>query len=322
MKRLEETKWLKEADSQSLQQSLFNLEEAYNNFFSKRSAFPKFKTKRSKQSCRFPQRVSIDFKTRRIILPKLGSTHISIDRTFDGTIKSVTVSKDSSGKFFASVLVETGKPLPEKESYEINTTVGIDLGIKHFCTLSDGTKIENERFTKQFESKLSREQRRLSRRKKFSKNRNRQRIRVALIHEQIRNKRKDFLHKLSSKLISENQAVAVEDLNVEGMVKNRKLAKHIQDASWSEFIRQLRYKAEWYGKTVLQIGRFEPSSKMCSCGSVNRNLKLSDRTWVCTDCGVEHDRDILAAQNIKRFSLNNIIGKGFPELTPLETGCC
>jgi putative transposase len=304
-------------NSQSLQQSLFNLDEAYKRFFKHKSNFPKFKKKSSRQSCRFPQNNEICFDNKKIRLRGIGYIDISIDRVFDGKIKSATVSKDPSGKFFASILVDNGKELPKTEPYSEETTIGLDLGLSYFVTLSNGDKVSNPRFLKHSLDRLKREQRRLSRKQKGSKNRNKQRIRVALAHEKIRNQRNDFHHKLSTRLIRENQAVAIEDLNVSGMVRNRRLSRAISDVGWSEFVRQLKYKAEWYGKTVLQIGRFEPSSKFCTCGVVNKSLKLSDRIWACTSCGVIHDRDILAANNIKCFAL----GQGMSELTPLET-CC
>jgi putative transposase len=207
----------------------------------------------------------------------------------------------------------------------MKNSVGVDLGIKDFATLSDGTKIENPKFLKKNLKKLKKEQRRLSKKQKGSNNRNKQRIKVARLHNKISNMRNDFLHKLTTKLVSENQAICLEDLNVKGMIKNHNLAQAIQDVSWSKFNTLLEYKAEWNSVSILRIGRFEPSSKMCSCGVINKDLKLSDRIWTCKDCGATHDRDVLASQNIKTIGLhsyktyNKKIGKELPKLTPVES---
>lgn len=315
LKLNEETKWLKEVNAQSLQQVLVNLDMAYTAFFRNNAGFPRFKTKHSRQSTRFPQHCTVDFARGIIGAPKLGKLKTVVDRKFDGEIKSVTISRDPSGKFYASVLVETGKPLKHPESYNAESVIGLDLGLNHFATLSSGEKINNPRFLKASLRKLAREQRRLDRKQKGSNNRNKQRVKVALVNERVRFQRQDFLHKLSTRLIRENQAVALESLNIAGLLQNRKVARSIRDAGWGIFVSMLEYKASWHGKTILKIGRFEPSSRLCTCGVVNRDLKLSHRDWTCSTCKVTHDRDVLAANNIKRFS----IGQGMPKSTPVET---
>jgi len=207
-----------------------------------------------------------------------------------------------SGKYFASILADDKEELPVKCNPERNNSVGVDVGLKHFATLSTGEKIDNPRHLRKSERILKRRQRKLSNKKKGSSNRNKARKKVALVHEKISNQRKDLLHKLSKRLIDENQAVCLEDLNVSGMMKNHCLAKAIFDVGWHTFRTFLEYKADWYGKHVLTIGRFEPSSKMCNqCGCLNNNLSLKDRYWTC-DCGAKHDRDILAANNILNFA--------------------
>jgi putative transposase len=222
-------------------------------------------------------------------------------------MRTATVSKTPTGKYFISILVDDGQEVPEK--VRSGTTVGIDVGIKDSATLSTGEKIENPKYLKASLKRLVREQRKLSRRKKGSSNRAKQKLVVAKLHEKVANQRNDFYHKLTHRLINENQVIAIEDLNVKGMVRNHHLAQAISDASWGSFFQKLQYKAEWYGKTIIQIGRFEPSSKICSvCSHKNTDLKLKDRKWTCPSCSVEHDRDINAAINIKNFALNNAVG--------------
>lgn len=315
LKLHEETAWLKEVDAQALCRSIINLEKAYQAFFKHGAGFPKFKTRNGRQSYQCGLWGTIDLEAQTIKFPKLTPMRFICTRRFEGDIKSITVSRDPSGKHFVSVLVETGKDAPQAQPYSEDSIIGIDLGLSHFATSSSGDKVDNPRFLKTSLEELAKEQRRLSRKTKGSKNRAKQRIRVALAHEKIRNQRTDFLHKLSTRIIRENQAVALEDLSVAGMLKNRSLARSISDASWSEFVRQLEYKAQWYGKTVIRIGRFDPSSKLCTCGVINRNLKLSDRVWTCESCGATHDRDVLAANNIKHFAL----GRVTPESTPVES---
>lgn len=316
LKKHSDTLWLKEVTAQSLESSLANLSEAYRRFFTKISNYPKFKSKKSKQSYCVRQDCLIDFENKVVHVPKIRNIKVVVDREFIGKIKTSTISQSASGRYFISFAVDDGETEPQKPSFTSDGCVGVDLGLKHFVILSNGEKIDNPKYFEKLEKKMAREQRRLSRKKKGSKKRQKQRTKVAEVYEKIVNQRNDFLHKLSTRLVCENQAIALEDLNVKGMLKNKNLAKSISSVAWSEFVRQLEYKALWRGKTILRIGRFEPSSKMCSCGVINKDLKLSDREWVCAVCGELHDRDILAANNIKRFALR----QGMPEFTPEEIG--
>lgn len=299
----EEFTWLKDTPAQSLQQTISNLDNAFTNFFKGQGKFPKFKKKNAKQSIKFPSGVKVDFDKWLVTLPKIGKVVFHNSRQFNGEIRQATVSKTTTGRYFISILVQTHEPTPQKAKLSKDTTVGIDLGLKHFAILSDGRKIENPRFLVNSLKELRVAQRSLSRKKKGSNHREKQKLVVARLHEKVANQRKDFLHKLSTQIINEYDSVAIENLNVQGMMQNKNLAKHIGDVGWGMFESYLKYKAEWYGKNILQIGRFEPSSKMCECGVVNQSLKLSQREWVCTSCGTLHDRDILAANNIKRFGL-------------------
>ncbi len=322
LKEAEETCWLKEVNSQSLQVALADLESAYSKFSRDKTGFPRFKNKHGKQSFQAIQNIKV--LDRAIKLPKLGKIKTIIDTPLVGIVKNITVSRTTTGKYFASVLCEIDEPIPEKLPITEAGTIGIDLGIKHFATLSTGEKIENQRPLKKRLKRLQRAQRKLSKRTRGSKNRDKQRKRVALIHEKISNTRKDFLHKLTTRLVNDNQvdSFAIEDLAVKNMMQNRKLARSIADVGWGEFRRQLEYKAERKGKNILVIGRFEPSSKMGPCGHIKEDLKLSDRIWTC-HCGVTCDRDINAARNIKRFALHpqNFVGRDAPELTLEEIGC-
>ena len=255
----------------------------------------------------------VDFDNNKVKLPKIGWIKAVLHRKFEGVLKTATVSMTRTGKYFISILVDDGKDLPEKEPFDDESAVGVDVGIAHFATLSTGEKIENPRHLKNSLARLKVLQRRLSRTKKGSNNREKARRKVAKLHEKIANQRSDFLHKVSHKLVSENQAIAIETLNVQGMMKNHHLAQAILDVSWYEFFRQLTYKAEWYGKVILTIGQFQPSTKICSaCGEVVNGLTLADREWTCSKCGTVHDRDINAAINIKKFALQdqNIITLG------------
>jgi putative transposase len=307
-----EFEWLKEINSQSLQQTNRNLDSAFKRFFREKKGFPKFKSRKNPiQTFSIPQHYKVDFDNNQVKLPKIGWINTKLSKTFKGISKTATVSMTATGKFFISILVEDGRETPEKKPFGYDSTIGLDVGIKDFVTMSDGTKTDNPKFLKNSIQRLKVLQRRLSKTKKGSKNRDKARYNVTLQHEKIMNRRKDFLHKVSSKIVSENQAIAIETLNVTGMIKNHCLAQAIVDVSWSEFFRQLEYKCEWYGKTLLRIGRFEPSSKICNiCGSSNNDLKLSDREWTCGGCGTLHDRDVNASINIKKFALQdqNLIG--------------
>jgi len=314
--------WLKDVNSQSLQLTNKNLDSAFKRFFREKKGFPRFKSRKNPvQSFGVPQNYKVDFDNNRIKLPKIGWIKTKLSRLFEGILKTATVSMTTTGKFFISILVEDGRETPKKEPFGYDSTIGLDVGIKDFVTMSDGTKVDNPKFLKSSLQRLKVLQRRVSRKKKGSSNRDKAKYQVAKQHEKITNRRKDFLHKLTTKLVRENQAIAVETLNVAGMMKNHCLAQAIGDVSWSEFFRQLEYKCDWYGKTLLYIGRFEPSSKICNvCGTINRDLKLSDREWTCAGCGTLHDRDVNASINIKKFALQaqNLIGVVAPRDTREE----
>ena len=297
--------WLHEVYSQCLQMALRNLDNAFTKFFREKKGFPKFKSKhKSVQSCQFPQNVKIDFEKNKIKFPKIGGLKVKLSRKFKGNIKTTTISKTSTNKYYVSVLVDNGKELPKKVKVKKETTIGIDLGIKDFCILSNGEKVQNPKYLKNNLDRIKVLQRRASKKKKGSQNRMKANRRLALKHEYVRNVRMDFLHKLSSRLIRDNQTICLEDLNIEGMLKNHKLAQSISDVSWSQFVDFLKYKSDWYGKNIVQIGRFEASSKTCSvCGWIKKDLTLKDREWKCEKCGTEHDRDLNAAVNIKKFGL-------------------
>lgn len=319
LKKQEETKWLCEVANQSLQSSIRNMDSAFTSFFREKKGFPKFKSKkRSKQSFQFVDKVRIDFETYKVKLPKIGKVKFGKNKTFDGKIGTCTVSKTPTGKYYISILVDDGNTMPNKAPITINTSVGIDVGIKDFAILSNGQVYSNPKFYEKDEKRLKVLQRRLSRKQKGSNRRERARLAVAKQHEKIKNHRVNFIHQVTSRIVRENQTVIIEGLNVEGMLKNHNLAKHIASASWSEFFRQLQYKCDWYGKNLIRIGRFEPSSKMCLCGYINKDLTLKDREWNCPQCGRHNDRDLLAAVNIKRFGLQkqNLIG----EISPVVNG--
>jgi len=302
--------WLSDAPSQSLQMALRNLDSAYTAFFNG-GAFPRFKSKHSKQSVQFPQGVSVDFDESTIFLPKLKNVPVIFHRKFAGNIKTVTVSKTITDKYFVSILVDNQAEVPDKKPILEQTAVGIDMGIKTFATLSDGTSFENIKPLRSNLKRLRVEQRTLSRRRKKgektqSNNYYKQKLIVAKLHERISNQRSDYLHKISTSIIKRYDTVVLEDLNIKGMMANRPLALSIGEVGWNQFELMLKYKAEWYGKNLLYIGRFEPSSKTCSnCGTINKELKLQHREWTCLDCKTTHDRDANAATNIKKIGLRN-----------------
>lgn len=296
--------WLKEADSQALQQSLKDLDAAFGRFFKGLGGYPKFKSRHHKQSYRYPQRFKLNES--RIYLPKVGWVKIVLHRAIRGKMKSCTVSRTKTGKYFVSMLCEWQLEQPDPT----HDSVGIDLGISHFAILSTGEKIDNPRHLKRAERRLKIRQRRLSRKKKGSSNRDKARRRVAATHEKIANQRRDFHHKTSRELVDRFGYIALESLNVSGMMKNHKLAKVISDVGWSQFVNFLIYKQGWSGGTVDQIDQWYPSSQTCSdCGAINRSLKLSTREWYCDSCGAIHDRDTNAGINILNHSLNtNTVG--------------
>ena len=294
LKKQENFSWLKEVNSQALQTAIKNLDGAYQNFFKFKKGFPKFKSKKHKNSFSVPQSVKVEGN--RLNIPKFKSGIKFIKhRDFNGKIKSCTISKTPTNEYFVSLLVETThKVLPKT-----GKTVGIDLGLKDFVITSDGKKYKNNHYTKKYARKLKSEQKHLSRKTKGSNRYEKQRIKVARVHKKITNSRLDNLHKISTEIIRGYDIICLEDLNVKGMIKNPKLSKHIADASWGKFVELLTYKAEWNERKLVKIDRFFPSSKACNhCGYIHQGLKLSDRKWTCNGCGKVNDRDLNTAKNI------------------------
>jgi len=318
-----ECEWLKEINAQSLQQSITHLDNAFTRFFKGQSDFPNFKKKCAKQSFNIPQSVILDFDNNKLIIPKFRKgIKIILHRTFKGTIRQATISKTPTGKYFVSILVENNVVIPNKVNIESNNSIGIDLGLKSFLITSEGETFNNPKYLRKSQSKLKYIQ------SKYSKYKGKKtKHKLALLHESVANQRKDFLNKISIKLISENQTICLEDLNIKGMSARCKpkqdengrylpnsqsaksgLNKSITDAGWGMFVDMLKYKAEWQGKNILQIGRFEPSSKTCNvCGNINKELTLDNRVWTCSNCNTVLDRDVNAAINIKNFALRNYI---------------
>ena len=303
-----EYEWLKDVDKFALTNAIYNMDAAYRKFFKEHAGYPKFKSKRDNHKSYMTnytnENIVVDFEKGRVKLPKLKMVKAKPPREFEGQIKSATISQMPSGKYFVSILVEE----EQVELPKVEKSVGIDLGIKDLVITSDGEKIDNLKLIKKYENKLVRQQRKLAHKQKGSKNREKQRIKVAKIYEKIANTRNDYLHKISHKLINENQVIVSEDLSVSNMVKNANLAKSISDCGWSELTRQLQYKADWYGRTYVKIGRFVPSSQTCHvCGYKNEETKdLTVRKWTCPQCQTEHDRDINAAINIQNEGLKQI----------------
>ena len=295
--------WLNEINSQTLQHALRHLETAYVNFFRGNANFPNFKSKKSKNSFSVPQHVVA--KDGKIYFPKFkDGIKFRHHREIIGTIKSATVSLTPTGKYFVSILTEqTYEPCSKT-----NKSVGIDLGLKDFVITSDGRKYKNNRYTKKYQRKLKQAQQHLSRKQHGSRQYEKQRLKVARIHEKVVNCRLDNLHKISTELVKQYDIICVEDLNVKGMVKNHRLAKHIADASWGAFVQFLSYKCELNDKTLVKIGRYYPSSLSCNeCGYVNKSVNdLRVREWTCPHCGRIHDRDVNAAKNILKEGLKDI----------------
>lgn len=295
-----EYEWLKEVDKFALENAIYNMDNAYQKFFKEHAGYPKFKSKKNNKKSYTTNitgnNIEVSFDKNRIKLPKLKWVKAKLHREFVGRIKSATISQVPSGKYFVSILVET-EHIPIKST---GSMIGVDLGIKDLLITSDGEKIDNIRTTKKYEDKLAKEQRKLSHKAKGSKNWGKQRIKVARIYEKIHNTRMDNLHKISHKLISENQVIVSEDLAVSNMVKNHNLAKEITDCGWYELTRQIDYKSGWNNRQYIKIGRFTKSSQPCNvCGYINTETKdLSVREWICPQCGTVHDRDVNAAINI------------------------
>ncbi|MCX5136616.1 transposase [Streptomyces sp. NBC_00340] len=308
-KRTVERSWLGEVSAVVLQQSLRDVERAYRNFFASlkgdrkgpRIGRPRFKSRKDKrQSIRFTANARWNITDNgRLSLPKTGAVKVKWSRTLPTTPSSVTVIKDAAGRYFASFVIDTDPAVDATRMPETDRTIGIDLGLTHFAVLSDGTKIDSPRFLRGAEKKLKKTQRELSRKQKGSKNRDRARLKVARAHATVADARREFHHQLSTQLISENQGIAVEDLSVAGLARTR-LAKSVHDAGWASFIRMLEYKADRYGRTLVTIGRFTPTSQTCStCGVKDGPKPLNVREWTCAACGTVHDRDHNAAINVK-----------------------
>lgn len=294
----EDYSFLKEVDSLALSNAQLNRNTAFKAFFSHKTGFPKFKSKRNNQSYTTNNQGSVKFSNndRYISIPKCPRIRIKKHRDFIGTIKSITVSMTTDNKYYISLLVESEiKPLKES-----NRTIGLDLGLKDLIVDSNGKKYKNHKYLTKSQNKLAKEQRKLSKMVKGSHNRNKQRIKVARLYKHIQNQRNDYLHKLSKRIIDENQVICLEDLKVKDMEHNNKLARNISDASWSRLVSMLIYKADWYGRKVIKVPSTYPSSQLCSiCGyknSITKNLNI--RKWTCPECGFIHDRDINAAKNI------------------------
>ena len=298
LKKEEDTKWLKEVNSQTLQFALKSLDSAYTNFFRGNAKFPRFKSRRNKNSFTVPQSGKIvDGK---LNIPKFkNGIKIKLHREVLGTIGKMSITRTPSGKYFVSIFTEQ-----EIEQLPINNkSIGCDLGIKDFVITSDNKKFKNNRYTKKYARKLKEAQQHLSRKQKGSNGFEKQKLKVAKIHERIANSRLDTLHKVSCELVKNNGLIAIEDLNVKGMIKNRKLSKHIADASWGNFVNLLQYKCDWYGRELVKINRFYPSSKTCNeCGWINQDLNLSIREWTCKN-GHKLDRDHNASLNILKEGL-------------------
>ncbi|MFI6662218.1 RNA-guided endonuclease InsQ/TnpB family protein [Streptomyces sp. NPDC050523] len=301
--------WLGEVSAVVLQQSLRDAETAYRNFFASlkgtrkgpKVGAPHFKSRKdARQSIRFTANARWHITDHgRLNLPKIGAVKVTWSRALPTTPTSVTVIKDAAGRFFASFVIDTDPAADAARMPDTDRTIGIDLGLNHFAVLSDGTKIDSPRFLRRAENKLKKAQRELSRKQKGSKNRAKARLRAARAHAEVTDARREFHHQLSTKLISENQGIAVEDLSVAGLARTR-LAKSVHDAGWTSFVNMLEYKAKRYGRTLVKIGRFEPTSQICStCGVKDGPKPLNVREWTCTACGTLHDRDTNAALNVK-----------------------
>jgi putative transposase len=296
LKKQEETAWLSETYSQCLQVVALNLSNAFINFFERRAQFPRFKSKHGKQSLSYPQNVKIvgDY----LKFPKLGLIYVVFHREIKGTLKTVTITKNPCGQYYASILFEDGAKKSQQSTD--GKAIGIDLGVNDFAVTSDGSKFNNPKWLKKHEGNLKRKQQRLSRRGKGSNNRNKARLAVAKVHNKIARCREDFHHKLSRRIVNENQVICVENLNVKGMVRNPNLSKAISQVGWGQFCTMLKYKAENEGKVYLEVNRFFASSKTCNnCLYQVSDFPLDIRHWECPSCGTHHDRDINAARNIR-----------------------
>jgi putative transposase len=306
LKKEQETSFLKEVNSLSLQAAIINLDNAYKHFFSLKKCFPKFKSKRNaRQSFQIVQNTNVDFDEKRVFIPKFKKgIKCRFHRFFNGKIKTSTISKTSTDRYYISILVQLNDDNPEKKPIDENKAVGIDLGIKTFATLSNGKEIPNPKNLKNAIAKLKRLQRKLSRKTKGSNNREKARKVLACQYERVTNRRIDFLEKVTHQLVTTYDTICLETLSARNMIKNHHLAQALSDIAIGRFNELIEQKAEWYGVNILRIGRFEPSSKMCYCGYIYKDLKLSQRVWTCPNCGRTNQRDLLAANNIKAFAFN------------------
>ncbi len=321
LKKQQETEWLKETYSQSLQSVCLHLSRAFVNFFEKRAKYPRFKSRHGKQSLIYPQNVKVS--ENKIYFPKLDWIDAVIHRPIKGAIKTVTITKNCGEQYYASVMFEDGKEKP-KPSAE-GKAIGIDLGLTHFCITSDSRKFDNPRWFKKHEKNLKIKQQQLCRKQKGSNNRNKSRVKVAKVHNKITRCREDFHHKLSRRIINENQVIVLENLAIKNMVKNHNLAKAISQVGWGQFCTMLKYKAEQEGKMYLEVDRFFPSSKTCHiCLNQVGSLPLDVRTWTCNSCNVTHDRDVNAAISLRDEGLRLLTGRtnpgGFLQEQPLTCG--
>ena len=304
LKKQEETEWLKETYSQSLQSVCLNLSRAFVNFFEQRAKYPRFKFKHGKQSLTYPQNVKLG--ENKIYFPKLDWIDAVIHRPIEGAIRTVTITKNCAEQYYASVMFEDGQDLPKPNSE--GKSIGIDLGLTHFCITSDAQKFDNPKWLKKHKKNLKLKQQQLSRKQKGSNNRNESRLKVAKIHNKISRCREDFHHKLSRRIVNENQVLVLENLAIKNMVKNHNLAKAISQVGWGQFCTMLKYKAEQEGKIYLEVDRFFPSSKTCHvCLNQVGSLPLEVRTWTCNNCKTKHDRDINAAISLRDEGLRLLI---------------
>ncbi|MBE9169614.1 transposase, partial [Pleurocapsales cyanobacterium LEGE 06147] len=295
-----ENEWLKEPYSQTLQSACLNLSNAFVNFFEKRGGYPRFKSKHHRQSIQYKQNVKVEGDYLKV--PKLGLVVARIHRQLEGKLKTVTISKNPDDKYFASLLFDDGVVEPEQSTE--GKAIGIDLGLTDFCVTSAGSKYKQPKWLRRYEKNLKRKQKKLSRKVKGSKNRDKARLKVAKVQSKISRCREDFLHKLSRKIVNDNQVVCLESLHVKGIVRNPNLSKAISQVGWGQFCTMLKYKAEQEGKVYLEVDRWFPSSKTCNiCLNVVGSLPLDIRAWTCNTCNTHHDRDINAAINIMNEGL-------------------
>ncbi len=309
LKKDEDTKWLKETYSQCLQVVALNLSVAYKNFFEGRARKPRFKSKHGKQSISYPQNVKLK-EGNYLKIPKIGLVKAKITKKINHKLRTITISKDCTNKYYACVLYDNGLDYPE--TCTEGKAIGLDVGLANYLITSDGDKVDNPKWFNKHEHNLKVKQQKLCRKKKGSKNRTKAKLKVAKLHQRITNSREDFLHKLSRKIVDENQIICVENLNIRGMIKNHKLSKAIHQVGWGMFLTMLSYKAKELGKVYQEIDRFFPSSKTCSnCGHKIESMPLDIRSWKCHSCGAQHDRDVNAAKNIMMEGLR-ILGLEHP----------